>query len=154
MEHRFVPLEFKEHPPEEMLRRAREFYEEMNRRRTVRDFSDRSVPREIIEQAILTGGTAPSGAHKQPWQFVVVEDPVYLTAPLVREQSYRQIPADTEIYPYPCEQRWPVELGPEPFHFTPHYLPGENPVLQNGRVREDTFNDQEESEINRLLDRR
>jgi len=85
---------------------------------------------------------------------VVVEDPVYLTAPLVREQSYRQIPADTEIFPYTCEQRWPVELGPEPFHFTPHYLPGENPVLQRGRVREDTFSDQEESEINRLLNRR
>ena len=71
----FVPLDFKGYPQEEMRRRAKEFYDEMSRRRTVRQFSDRPVPREIVEWAILTAGTAPSGAHKQPWHFVLVGDP-------------------------------------------------------------------------------
>lgn len=54
------------------LEAARRFYEIMDRRRTVRMFSDRAVPREVVEQCILAAGTAPSGAHKQPWRFVVV----------------------------------------------------------------------------------
>ncbi|MBW3655469.1 MAG: nitroreductase family protein, partial [Gemmatimonadetes bacterium] len=57
-----------------MLRRAREFHGEMDRRRTTRHFSDQAVPRELIEYAIRTAGTAPSGAHQQPWTFVVVGD--------------------------------------------------------------------------------
>ena len=75
MKHPFEALDFREHAPEEMLQRAREFYEEMDRRRTVRDFSDRPVARETVEWAVRTAGTAPSGAHKQPWQFVMVGDP-------------------------------------------------------------------------------
>ena len=71
----FVPLDFKTMDEEEMLARVREFYADMNRRRSVREFSDRDVPREIIEQAVLTAGTAPSGAHKQPWTFALVGDP-------------------------------------------------------------------------------
>jgi len=58
-----------------MRRRARWFYEEMNRRRTVRDFSDEPVPLEVIKDCVRTAGTAPSGAHRQPWRFVVVGDP-------------------------------------------------------------------------------
>lgn len=73
---RLVPLtSYVEYPPEEMARRARAFYADMNRRRTIREFSDRPVPREIIEDCLRTAGTAPSGANLQPWQFVVVEDP-------------------------------------------------------------------------------
>ena len=72
---------------------------------------------------------------------VVLEDPVYLTEPLVREQSYVRFPDNTELLPYQCEMRWPVELGPEPFHFTPHFLPGQNPFLQDGVNRADTFED-------------
>jgi len=67
-----TPLEFSEYRAAEMIERARDFYREMTRRRTVRDFSDRAVPREIIEQAILTAGTAPSGANHQPWHFSVI----------------------------------------------------------------------------------
>lgn len=74
MEHPFVPLEFVEYPPEEMLRRSREYYEEMDRRRSVRHYSDRPVAREVVENAIRTAGTAPSGAHKQPWHFALVGD--------------------------------------------------------------------------------
>ncbi|MEJ2483310.1 MAG: nitroreductase family protein [Gemmatimonadota bacterium] len=64
-----------ERPPEEMQRRAREFYGLMDRRRTVREFSDRPIPAGVVEDCIRTAGSAPSGAHKQPWQFVVVRDP-------------------------------------------------------------------------------
>ena len=58
-----------------MLKQASEFYEEVRRRRTVRDFSDRSVPLEIIEHCLKAAGTAPSGANHQPWHFVVVTNP-------------------------------------------------------------------------------
>ena len=54
---------------------ARRFYEILNQRRSVRFFSDRPVPREVIENLILAAGTAPSGANKQPWRFVAVQDP-------------------------------------------------------------------------------
>jgi iodotyrosine deiodinase len=70
-----VPLEtYREFPPDEMARRAGEFLARMRRRRTVREFSDRPVPREVIEDALLAAGTAPNGANLQPWHFVVVED--------------------------------------------------------------------------------
>ena len=70
---KFVPLDFQK-IEDGQIKRAEEFYESLNRRRTVRDFSDRDVPVEILEKAILTAGTAPSGANMQPWQFVVVKD--------------------------------------------------------------------------------
>lgn len=60
---------------EESLRRVRRFYAQADARRTVRMFSSDPVPREIIETAILAAGTAPSGAHRQPWHFVAVSDP-------------------------------------------------------------------------------
>ena len=60
-----------------MVERSRAFLSEMRRRRTVRDFSDRPVPREVVERCILAAGTAPSGANRQPWHFVAVglDDP-------------------------------------------------------------------------------
>ena len=60
---------------DEIDRRAAEFYELMNSRRSVRDFAPDPVPRELIERAILTASTSPSGAHRQPWTFVAVCDP-------------------------------------------------------------------------------
>ncbi len=75
-EPRFHPLTtFTEFPPAEMRARARAFYEEIKRRRTVREFSPRPVPREVIEDCLRAAGTAPSGANLQPWHFVVVSDP-------------------------------------------------------------------------------
>ncbi len=70
-----VPLRYTPVEPEECLARARRVYEKMNRRRSVRNFSDRPVSREVIEYLIRTAATAPSGAHKQPWTFVAVSDP-------------------------------------------------------------------------------
>jgi nitroreductase len=74
-EYPFVPLDFEFLPEETMLSRARDFYADMSRRRSVREFSERAVPREIVVQSLLTAGTAPSGAHKQPWTFALVGDP-------------------------------------------------------------------------------
>lgn len=58
-----------------MCRRAAAFYADIRRRRTVRDFSSRPVPREVVENCLRAAGTAPSGANMQPWHFVVVSDP-------------------------------------------------------------------------------
>ncbi len=57
-----------------MLVRSIDFYREIRRRRTVRDFDARPVPREVIENALKAAGTAPSGANLQPWHFVVIQD--------------------------------------------------------------------------------
>jgi nitroreductase len=72
----FQPLSsYIEYPVEEMKQRAADFRRHMQRRRTVRQFSDRPVPHEIIEECLLTAGLAPNGANLQPWHFVVVTDP-------------------------------------------------------------------------------
>ena len=72
----FQPLSsYIEYPVEEMKQRAIDFRKQMQDRRTVRQFADRPVPREIIEECLLTAGTAPNGANLQPWRFVVVSDP-------------------------------------------------------------------------------
>jgi iodotyrosine deiodinase len=73
-EPKFIPLNLSRLSPEEQNRKAEEFYRLLNRRRTVRDFSDEPVPFELIEKAVLAAGTAPSGANMQPWRFVVVKD--------------------------------------------------------------------------------
>ena len=73
-EPKFIELSFNRLSSEEQKNRSDEFYELMNRRRTVRDYSDEPVPFELIEKAIKTAGTAPSGANMQPWRFVVVKD--------------------------------------------------------------------------------
>jgi len=72
---KFIPLpNFRRYPEEEMIERSKSFYHKLDRRRTVRDFSNEPVPREIIENCLLSAGTAPSGANIQPWQFVIVSD--------------------------------------------------------------------------------
>ena len=67
--------DYKEYPVEEMTSRSKMFYEEIKRRHTVREFSDRPVPREIIENCLKAAGTAPSGANHQPWFFSVIGSP-------------------------------------------------------------------------------
>jgi len=72
---KLVPhTEYQEYPIEEMRQRATKFYTTMRRRRTVREYSSRDVPRDIMENCLLTAGTAPNGANLQPWHFVVVSD--------------------------------------------------------------------------------
>ncbi|MSR03508.1 MAG: nitroreductase family protein [Gemmatimonadetes bacterium] len=73
--HPFVPLVFTRQSLEASRQQGRAFYEEMNRRRTTRHFSPEPVPKDLIECALRVAGTAPSGAHQQPWTFVAVSDP-------------------------------------------------------------------------------
>ena len=72
---RFIPLDFPERSPKEMLARSQTFLDLMTRRRSVRQFSDRPVGRAVIEACIRTAGSAPSGANQQPWHFVAISDP-------------------------------------------------------------------------------
>lgn len=71
----FIPLSnYTQYSESEMLKRSKEFYENIRNRRTVRDFSDKPVPKEIIENCLKSATTAPSGANLQPWHFVVVSN--------------------------------------------------------------------------------
>jgi iodotyrosine deiodinase len=74
-EPRFVPLEFRRLAPEAMLARARELEAELQRRRSVRHFSAEPIPEGVLDLCVRAAGSAPSGAHRQPWTFVVVRDP-------------------------------------------------------------------------------
>ena len=74
---KFVPLaSYIEYSEDVMKERSKLFFEDLKRRRTVRDFADKKVPQEVIENCIKAASTAPSGANKQPWHFVVVSDPM------------------------------------------------------------------------------
>jgi len=92
---------------EEMHRRAERFFEEMNQRRTVRFFSDEPVPRDLIEQAIRTASTAPSGANKQPWKFVVVDDPALKKE--IREGAEAE---ERAFYSQRATPEWLADLAP------------------------------------------
>ncbi|MCC7410157.1 MAG: nitroreductase family protein [Gammaproteobacteria bacterium] len=103
----FEPLAYTRLPPEQMLARARAWYEECARRRTTRHFSTEAVPRELIEYAIRTANTAPSGAHQQPWQFVVIDDPA-LKARIRAEAEAEEYKSYTER----MTDEWRRELAP------------------------------------------
>ncbi|MCB9515162.1 MAG: nitroreductase family protein [Candidatus Krumholzibacteriia bacterium] len=73
---RFRPYsEYEEYSPDAMLARAEDFRRDLARRRTVRHFAERPVPRALVARCLLAAGTAPSGANRQPWHFEVIEDP-------------------------------------------------------------------------------
>ena len=123
-EHRTVPLEtYREYPVEEMRERVERFYGDMARRRSVRDFSDRPVPRDIIETALKAAGTAPSGANLQPWHFVVVSS--VATKKRIREAAEAE---EREFYEHRASPEWLAALEPlgtdasKPFLETAPYL--------------------------------
>jgi iodotyrosine deiodinase len=104
----FIPLHtYTEYPPEEMSARATAFYEEIRRRRTVRHFSARPVPQEIIATCLRAAGTAPSGANLQPWQFVVVRDPAVKRE--IREAAEAE---EREFYEQRAPPEWLAALDP------------------------------------------
>ena len=86
---------------DEMEQRAIEFREYMQRRRTVRQFSDRPVSRKVIEECLLTAGSAPNGANFRPWHFVVVSDPR-----LKREIRVAAEQEENEFYNRRAPQEW------------------------------------------------
>jgi len=98
---------YREYPVDEMQRRALEFYEDIKRRRTVREFSDRPVPRRIIEHCLLAAGTAPNGANLQPWHFVVVSNPN-----VKREIRIRAEQEEHEFYTRRAPKEWLEALAP------------------------------------------
>ena len=104
----FIPLTtYREYPQAEMVERARSFNAEIQRRRTVREFTDRAVPREIIEQCLLAAGSAPSGAALQPWHFVVITDPAIKHTIRVEAEKEEQT-----FYNGRAPQEWLDALAP------------------------------------------
>lgn len=123
-DHRTTPLKgYKEIPVEEMRQRINEFFEDVSRRRTVRDFSDRPVPRDIIETALKAANTAPSGANLQPWHFVVVSGAE--TKKKIRAAAEVE---EREFYEHRASDEWLEALKPlgtdsnKPFLETAPYL--------------------------------
>lgn len=106
-EARFEPLEWDAIGDAEMARRARAFLDEASRRRTVRHFSDQPVPRSIIEDCIRAAGTAPSGAHRQPWRFVAISDTK--TKRRIREAAENE---EREFYGQRAPADWLEALAP------------------------------------------
>ena len=104
----FIPHPtWEEFPPDEMQRRSADFFAAINRRRTVRDFSDRPVPADVIENALRAAGTAPSGANLQPWHFSVV------TSPEIKKQI--RVAAEVEereFYEHRASPEWLAALEP------------------------------------------
>ena len=90
-----------------MQQQAREFYQLMSKRRSVRDFSDQAVPASVLEDAILAAGTAPSGANMQPWHFVVVKDPEVKQK--IREAAEIE---ERELYENRASEEWLDALAP------------------------------------------
>lgn len=107
MSSRFVPLAFIRRSPHESHDRALAFYQEMNTRRTTRHFSNEPVPRELIQLAIQTAATAPSGAHQQPWTFVAVSDPAIKQA--IRDAAEAE---ERAFYHGRAPQEWIDALAP------------------------------------------
>jgi len=104
----FVPLpEYREYPAEEMALRASELLSEMQRRRSVRQFSDRPVPLEVITSCVMTAGSAPSGANLQPWHFVVITDPEVKHQ--IRVAAERE---EYEFYHHRAPKAWLEALAP------------------------------------------
>jgi nitroreductase len=119
-----IPLpDFREYPIDEMRSRIAAFYADVDRRRTVREFSDRPVPVDIIETALKAANTAPSGANLQPWHFVVVSGPE--TKKKIRIAAEAE---EREFYEHRASPEWLAALAPlgtddsKPFLETAPYL--------------------------------
>lgn len=104
MQPSFVPYRGVD-PAPDALNASRSIYEYMNRRRSVRLFSEKPVPREVIENIILAAGTAPSGANKQPWRFVAVQDPA-----IKREIRIAAEEEEREFYQRRANPQWLDDL--------------------------------------------
>lgn len=102
-----IPLDFAALPPEEMAARAASFRALMGRRRTVRQFSDRPVPRAVIEDCVMTAASAPSGANQQPWTFVCISN-----AAVKREIRLAAEEEERRFYGDRASEEWLAALAP------------------------------------------
>jgi len=107
MKYPFIPLTFERLPVEESRRRVRQFLADVRRRRTVREFAPDPVPLDIIDTAIEAAATAPSGANRQPWKFVIVVDRE--TKRRIREAAERE---EREFYERRATPEWLEDLAP------------------------------------------
>ena len=113
----FVPYDYQRPAADEMTRRADAFYDQMNQRRSVREFSSDEVPQALIERAILTASTAPSGAHRQPWRFVAVSD-----AETKRRIRIAAEQEEKETYDHRMPDEWRAALEPIGTNWEKPYL--------------------------------
>lgn len=102
-----IPYSHVHYEPEEMIDRSQKFYDWLETRRSVRDFSDKPVPKEVIENIIKSASTAPSGAHKQPWTFCVVSNPEIKKQ--IREAAEKE---EYESYTKRMSEEWLEDLKP------------------------------------------
>jgi len=103
----FIPLEFEPADDAAINARSDQFLKQMQRRRTVRDFSAKAVPQEVIENAIATAGSAPSGANMQPWHFVAVNQ-----ADTKRKIRIAAEQEERELYDHRASDEWLQALAP------------------------------------------
>ncbi|HPW62964.1 MAG TPA: nitroreductase family protein [Cyclobacteriaceae bacterium] len=103
----FVSYTHEVYPSEEMIRRSNDFYQWIDKRRTVRDFSDKPIPQEVIHNIVKAASTAPSGAHKQPWTFCIVED-----STLKREIRIAAEKEEKESYENRMSEEWLNDIRP------------------------------------------
>jgi len=103
----FIPLVFSVQEERVMEASAALFYEQMSKRRSVRDFSDQPIPRSVLEHAVLAAGSAPSGANMQPWHFVVVQDPTIKKQ--IRDAAEIE---ERELYDNRASDEWLQALAP------------------------------------------
>jgi len=108
---------YREFSEEEMRTRAAAYYAELNRRRTVRDFSARLVPQEVIENCIRAAATAPSGANQQPWTFVAVSNPAVKSQIRVAAEKIEQ-----KFYTETATEKWAKALAPLGTHASKPFL--------------------------------
>lgn len=143
---KFIPLEFTTYEPAEQMERAEGFYALCRRRRSVRSFSTKPVSRRLIEILIATAGTAPSGANKQPWKFVLVDDPL-----LKREIRLAAEEEERENYEHRMPRAWLDDLEPLGTSWHKEFLE-DAPVLivvfrekyriENGTIRKNYYVDE------------
>jgi iodotyrosine deiodinase len=103
----FIPLDYLSKDEPAMVEAAQAFYQQMAKRRSVRDFSDRPIPQSVLENAILAAGSAPSGANMQPWHFAVVQDPAIKKK--IREAAEIE---ERELYENRASDDWLDALAP------------------------------------------
>jgi len=121
--HTHVLLEHEATDEAQLIENSKNYFQSMDKRRSVRDYSDKNVPKEVIEHIIKTASTAPSGAHKQPWTFCVVSNPE--TKKKIREAAEAE---EKESYENRMSERWLKDLEPigtdwqKPFIETVPYL--------------------------------
>lgn len=140
----FIPYKRELYAENEMIERAKEFYKWADKRRTVRDFSEKEIPMEIIDTIILTANTAPSGANKQPWTFCIVTDPIIKKEIRIEAEKEEKLSYDSRM-----SEEWLEDLEPlgtdwqKPFLETAPALiiifKRSFEIMQNGKKRQNYY---------------